>query len=160
MHLEMTLIDSAAQSARWVQKPFGNTRGFNPNWWVGSAKSPAVWCSVTDAAMGEVARAQVKTRSLVGVAYPTRRVPVGGATEIHLLEVREDLRRGCRGIGRAVVAMLEEAFPGPLLALSLDATSDGFWRRLGWNEHDHEDAAGRRAEGARPPANLFESVRS
>ncbi|MEN3268635.1 hypothetical protein [Pseudonocardia sp.] len=157
MHLEMTLLDAAAQSNRWVQKPFGITDGFNPTWWVGSAKGPAVWCSVADVALGEVARAQVKPRSFVGAAYPTRPLPAGGATEIDLLEVREHLRRSGLGIGRDVVAMIEEAFPGPYVALSLDATSDGFWRRLGWSEHDHGDAADARADGAKLAAVLFES---
>jgi hypothetical protein len=157
VHLEMTLLDAAAQSDGWVQKPFGITDGFKSTWWVGSAKGPAVWCSVADAALGEVARAQVKLRSFVGAAYPTRPLPAGGATEIDLLEVREDLRHGGLGIGRDVVAMIGAAFPGPYVALSLDATSDGFWRRLGWREHDHESAAAARADGARLPAVLFES---
>jgi hypothetical protein len=37
--------------------------------------------------------------------------------------------------------MIEEAFPGRFVALSRDETSDGFWRRVGWTEHDHVEAA-------------------
>jgi hypothetical protein len=71
--LHMTLLNATAKNHEWVQKPFVPTQGFNMTWWVGSAKGPVVWCMVTDPALGEVARAQIRPESRVGVAYPTRK---------------------------------------------------------------------------------------
>jgi len=79
----------------------------------------------------------------------------GGATEVDLLEVRADLRGTGLRLGSKAVALIEEAFPGPYVALSLNTNTDGFWRRIGWREHDHADAAEARADGARLPAQLF-----
>jgi hypothetical protein len=93
----------------------------------------------------------------VGEAYPTRRVPRGGATEIDLIEVRADLRGRGQGIGRSVLALIKKTFPGPYVALSLDENSDGFWRRVGWAEHDHPEAAEARARGGGVWAVLFET---
>jgi hypothetical protein len=145
-------------SARLFAKPFAATPGFNPVWWTyGDVRGPLAWCSVTDPDLGEIARAQIKLRSVVGEAYPTRPIPRGGATEIDLIEVRADLRGRGLGIGRSVLALIKEAFAGPYVALSLDEGSDGFWRRIGWAEHDHPDADEARACGAGVPAVLFET---
>jgi hypothetical protein len=145
-------------STRHAEKPFAVESGFNPAWWnTGLVKGPVAWCSARDLGVGEIARAQIKIRSFVGEAYPTRRIPRHGATEIDLIEVRVDLRGGGRAIGRSFVAMIKAEFPGPYVALSLDEGSDGFWRRLGWVEHDHPDAADHRARGGGVPAVLFET---
>lgn len=154
MHLEITRNDSP----RSAEKPFTATAGFNAGWWdTGLVRGPVAWCSARDPSAGEVARAQIKIRSFVGEAYPARRIPRNGATEIDLIEVRADLRGGGRAIGRNFLAMIMKKFPGPYVALSLDESSDGFWRRLGWVEYDHPDAAEFRARGGGVPAVLFET---
>lgn len=154
MQIEITRHDST----RPAEKPFMAAVGFNAAWWnIGLVKGPIAWCSARDPKAGEIARAQIKIRSFTGEAYPSRHIPPNGATEIDFLEVRVDLRGGGRAIGRSFLAMIKEEFPGPYVALSLDESSDGFWRRLGWVEHDHPEAAEYRARGGGVPAVLFET---
>jgi hypothetical protein len=68
-----------------------------------------------------------------------------------------DLRGTGLNLGSETLALIAEAFPGPYVALSLNTDSDGFWRGVGWHEHDHADAAAARADGAPLPAQLFAS---
>jgi hypothetical protein len=88
--------------------------------------------------------AKVKPWSRAGVEYPTYSIPSDGATEIDLIEVRQDLRGTGHHYGCAAVNCLVEAFGTPAIAMSLDEDSDGFWRALGWQEHVHEEADGHR----------------
>jgi GNAT superfamily N-acetyltransferase len=134
-------LDTDVLTDGWVVSPFTLDDRFSDRWWQGSLRGPASWLSFFEGA-DEVARAKVKVNSLLGAAYPTWTVPSAGATEIDLLEVREG-RRG-RGIGEQVVADIVDRFPPPYVAMSLDETSNGFWRRLGWLEHSHEDDDGHR----------------
>lgn len=114
-----------------------------------------------DPGHGEVARAELRLNSDVGVAYPTYAIPYGGATEILLLQVRDDLTsrslsgRGLR-VGEASVARIRETMPGPFVALSRGPDTDGFWRRqIGWQEHDHADRPGQWEHDAMLPMQLF-----
>lgn len=136
MTLEMERVDDL----RWrgkAQRPFDKIAGFTSDWWSGVVSVPVSWCWVIDPIHGEVARAELRHESRVGGAYPTWEIPAEGALQIHLLEVRDDLRRS--GIGLRTLAMIQERFDGPYVALSRDEDSDGFWRRSGWREHDHEE---------------------
>lgn len=156
VQLDMTLLNPLARYNERVQKPFESTPGFDTSWWVfGYEKGPVVWCTVTDAARGEVARAQVRLASRTGAAYPTWRIPATGATEIERLEVRTDLQRSGLRIGSKTLALIREEFPAPFFALSLDTHTDGFWRHVRWREHDHAEAATARADGRPLPAQLF-----
>lgn len=155
MPLRIAELTPEALGDEWIRKPFTDADGFSVDWWVGLAVGPLRFFSFFDDLLGEVARAQVKVASDAGERYPTRPFPELEATEIALLEVRKDLRSGGHGIGRAVVAALERMFAPPYLAVSRDASSDGFWRHLGWSEHVHEETEELRAEGAELPSLLF-----
>jgi len=140
VNLTLTILEGAPLYGERVTKPFTPNPGFNDEWWLGDEKSPLVFCSFTTDARGEVARAQIKLRSTLGVAYPTYARPQFGSTEVDRLEVRTDLRG--QGLGREVMARLLAEFPRPCIALSLDERSDPFWRSLGWTEHPHPDPRG------------------
>lgn len=139
MTLRLTELSVVPVVDEWVQKPFEPTEGFTTEWWVGMGRAPAHWLRADHDTLGEVARILVRLASGVGIAYPTRPVPPSGATEIDLLEVRMDLQQTKRGIGRAVVGLVQDRFPGPYVAISRDADSDKFWRGLDWVEHAHEE---------------------
>lgn len=146
--LDLSLLDAAPIADEWVEKPFAETDGFSTLWWVGSAKGPLTFCVFTDEVLGEVARAEISLYSDTGERYPTYSLPSSGATEIGLLEVRDGLKG--RSIGRHVVDCIRAKFPGPYIAVSLDNRSDRFWRSLGWTEHQRDDFADARPDGARP----------
>lgn len=146
--LTLSIREGAPAYAEWLSKPFQDHPGFTSQWWIGEAKGPLVFCSFAEDTLGEVARAQLRPHSAVGVAYPAWSRPLAGSTEIDLLEVRVDLQE--RGIGRAAVDLLIAGFPAPAVALSLDSRSDGFWRSIGWTPYEHEDAAEYRTDGPRP----------
>ena len=74
--------------------------------------------------------------------YTSWKCPVGGGTEIDLIEVRIDLRRSDRRYGRQAVEEIAHSYGHPVVAMSLDETSDGFWRSLGWASHAHPDEDG------------------
>ncbi len=139
--LKLSLLEGAPLVDEWISRPFTHDPGFNDSWWLGDAKGPLVFCIFTSDGHGEVARAAIKLRSTLGVAYPTYARPQHGATEIDRLEVRTDLR-GQRFGHEAVDRLLVE-FPRPCIALSLDDRSDRFWRSLGWTEHPHPHNGGR-----------------
>src|SRR5690348_8826455 len=130
MILRLSRLEGAPLAGEWITKPFRQNPGFSGSWWLGDAKGPLVFCSLTTDDHGEVARAQIKLRSTLGVAYPTYTRPPLGSTEIDLVEVRSDLRG--RGLGHEVVDGLLVEFPPPHIACSLDERSNDFWRSLGW----------------------------
>lgn len=150
--LRLSLLEGTPIFRDHVGKPFTHHPGFADSWWIGDAKAPVVFCSFTTELFGEVARAQLRPNSDMGMAYPTYRRPPAGATEIDLFEVRTDLQG--HGIGREAVARVLEEFPGICIALSLNKRSDGFWQSLGWSGHTHEDAEEYHTEGP-GPALLF-----
>jgi hypothetical protein len=144
LNLIVVVVSSAQTRGIRVSPDFSDDPRFRPFWWAGSMpEGPVSWCSLLDGDT-EVARAKVKPRSGLGVAYPTYRAPPEGATEIDLIEVRIDLQRSHRGYGRAAVTSLVKSFGAPAVAMSLDEESDGFWRALGWAEHGHEEDDGHR----------------
>lgn len=140
MNLRLARLEGAPLRDEWTTKPFTQNPGFNDRWWLGDAKGPLIFCSFTTDDDGEVARAQIKPNSTLGVAYPTYTQPQLDSTEIELLEVRTDLQG--RGLGHEVVDRLLVEFPPPYIALSLDRRSDYFWRSLGWTEHPHPNDRG------------------
>lgn len=118
---------------------FAHDSRFNVNWWHrGSAKSPVSYCRFMDE-REEVGRAKVLPGSHSYTGYPTWSCPEGGATEIDLIEIRPDLRQSDRRYGRRAVDAIAQAYGQPVIAMSLDETSDGFWRSLGWTAHRHPD---------------------
>ena len=144
MNLIVVVVSSAQTLRKRASPDFVDDPRFRPWWWTGSmAEGPVSWCSLM-AGDTEVARAKVKPRSRLGVAYPTYRLAPEGATDIDLIEVRIDLQRSNRGYGRAAVTSLVKSFGAPAVAMSLDEESDEFWRALGWAEHVHEEDDGHR----------------
>jgi hypothetical protein len=140
VNLRLSILEGASLSFNRTTKPFMQTCGFNDDWWVGTAKRPVVFCSITTDPEGEVARAQIRPHSPLGAAYPTYMRSRRDWTEIDLLEVRADLRD--LGFGHAVVGRLLPEFPSPCIAASLNGWSDRFWRSLGWAEHAHPNERG------------------
>ncbi|MEV0271441.1 hypothetical protein AB0H43_21905 [Hamadaea sp. NPDC050747] len=115
---------------------------FNTSWWCsGSAKSPVSYCRFLDGDV-EVARAKVFPGAGEYRGYTSWACPVDGATEIDLIEVRFDLRRSDRRYGRQAVEEIAHRYGQPVVAMSLDETSDGFWRSLAWTAHLHPDDEG------------------
>jgi hypothetical protein len=87
----------------------------------------------------EVGRAKILPGSRSYAGYETSLCPRGGATEIDLIEIRRDLRRSGRPYGARAVQAIAQTYGEPLIALSLDEMSDGFWRSLRWTAHNHPD---------------------
>lgn len=142
LKLIVVVVSSAQTRGIRAYPDYSDDPRFRPSWWAGSMpEGPVSWCSLL-AGETEVARAKVKPRSQLGVAYPSYHVPPDGATEIDLIEVRIDLQRSERGYGRAAVTSLVKSFGAPAVAMSLDEESDGFWRALRWAEHVHEEDDG------------------
>lgn len=139
--MRLSILEAESRSEEWIRKPFEQSPSFNDSWWLGNAKGPLVFCSFTTGACGEVARAQIRLDSQLGVAYPSYIRPRLGSSEIDLLEVRTDLR-GQR-YGHEVVDLLLAEFPSPCIAHSLDTNSNRFWRSLGWTEHPHPNSSGK-----------------
>ena len=112
---------------------------FNSSWWSrGSAKSPVSYCRFLDGDE-EVARAKVLPGCGEYRGYTSWACPPGGVTEIDLIEVRVDIRMTDRRYGRQAVAEIAHHYGQPVVAMSLDESSDGFWRSLGWTAHSHPD---------------------
>jgi hypothetical protein len=110
---------------------------FNFNWWhSGSAKSPVSFCRFLDGEE-EVGRAKVLPGAGTYSGYTTWSCPPGGVTEIDLIEIRPDLRG--HGLGGRAVHEIGLHYGEPIVAMSLDHTSDPFWRSLGWTGHSHPD---------------------
>lgn len=112
---------------------------FNRDWWSRySAKSPLSYCRfVVDGE--EIGRAKILPESGFYTGYTTWSCPARGVTEIDLIEIRLDLRRSRSHYGREAVAAIGRAYGYPVVAMSLDETSDRFWRSLGWTAHTHPD---------------------
>lgn len=129
--------------ARQQEHGYPDFRGderFNPLWWrSGSAESPVSYCRFLDDGE-EVARAKIFPGSGEYRGYTSWVCPLGGATEIDLIEVRIDLQRSDRRYGRRAVEEIADHYGQPVVAMSLDETSDGFWRSLGWTAHIHPDS--------------------
>ncbi|HMM94394.1 hypothetical protein [Phycicoccus sp.] len=112
---------------------------FNPTWWAsGSAKSPVSYCRFLDEGE-EIGRAKILPGSRAYAGYTTWSCPQAGATEIDLIEIRPDLRRSGNRYGRQAVVAIGRTYGQPVIAMSLDETSDLFWRSLGWRAHTHPD---------------------
>ncbi len=73
------------------------------------------------------------------LGYTSWSCPQGGATEIDLIEVRVDLGKSDHRYGRRAVDLIAQHYGPPLVAMSLDETSDPFWRSLAWTAHTHPD---------------------
>lgn len=143
MALSFEVVTESLSSRREHVIPvFAKDARFNPSWWSsGSAKSPVSYCRFLDGDE-EVVRAKVLPGSGEYRGYTSWACPVGGGTEIDLIEVRIDLRRSDRRYGRQAVEEIAHHYGQPVVAMSLDETSDGFWRSLGWTPHVHPDDEG------------------
>jgi hypothetical protein len=53
--------------------------------------------------------------------------------------VRVDLRKSGQRHGRRAVDLIAQHHGHPVVAMSLDETSDAFWRSLAWTPHTHPD---------------------
>lgn len=133
------VVESRSLLREHVTPDFFEDPRFNPSWWSwGSAKSPVSFCRFLDGDI-EVARAKVLPGCGEYGGYTSWDCPRGGATEIDLIEVRVDLRSSDSRYGRQTVAEIAQHFGEPVVAMSLDETSDGFWQALGWTAHFHPD---------------------
>ena len=147
------VAESLSRRREHVFPSFELDARFNSSWWSrGSAKSPVSYCRLLDGGE-EVARAKVLPGCGEYRGYASWACPAGGVTEIDLIEVRVDLRMSHRGYGRQAVVEIAHHFGQPVIAMSLDETSDGFWRSLGWTAHFHSDV-----DGYRSYRTLFSSV--
>jgi hypothetical protein len=84
-------------------------------------------------------RAKILPGSGEYLGYTSWSCPVGGVTEIDLIEIRIDLRRSIHHYGRRAVEAIGLTFGQPIVAMSRDETSDPFWRSLRWTAHTHPD---------------------
>lgn len=135
-----------------ISKPYADDTRFNTSWWSGVTRPPAVFCSFVSTEHGEVARALIRPDAPLGGPYPTYERRHLSTTDIDMFEVRPDMRE--HGFGVEALGLLAARFPKPLGALSLDKTSDGFWRKIGWTEHPHAGADPGHPSG-RGLSNLF-----
>lgn len=140
----MTLLlevvaESLSQRREHVYPHYEEDSRFSPHWWRdGSAKSPVSYCRLLDGDE-EVGRAKILLGSGSYPGYTTWSCPPGGVTEIDLIEIRPDLRRSDKRYGRQAVQAIAQRYGHPMVAMSLDETSDIFWRSLGWTAHSHPD---------------------
>lgn len=140
MALSLEVITESLSARREHVIPhFEQDARFNFSWWhAGSAKSPVSYCRFLDDGE-EVARAKVLPRSGEYRGYMSWACPRGGVTEIDLIEVRVDLRNSGLRYGRRAVDLIAQHYGDPVVAMSLDETSDAFWRSLAWTPHAHPD---------------------
>lgn len=145
----MTLVlevvtESLSQKREHVIPGFQRDPRFNPAWWHrGGATSPVSYCRFLESGE-EVGRAKVFPAAHSYRGYTTWNCPPRGATEIDLIEIRADLRRSHYRFGRQAVEGIGRAYGRPVIAMSLDETSDRFWEALGWTAHTHPDGFGYR----------------
>lgn len=133
------VAESLSPRREHVYPNFETDSRFDPSWWsTGSARSPVSYCHLFDGDE-EVSRAKVLPGSGEYLGYVSWGCPPGGVTEIDLIEVRVDLRVPGRRYGQNTVAQIALHYGQPVVAMSLDETSDGFWRSLGWTAHFHPD---------------------
>lgn len=133
------VTESLTSRREHVIPDFEKDARFNPTWWHrGSAKSPVSYCRFLDN-HEEVGRAKILLGSRSYTCYTTWSCPPAGVTEIDLIEIRADLRRSEEHFGRQAVAAIGLTYGQPVIAMSLDETSDPFWIALGWTSHTHPD---------------------
>lgn len=133
------VAESLTHQRGHVYPRFDRDSRFHPDWWRrGSPRSPVSYCRFTDDG-DEVGRAKILPKSGVYAAYPTWSCPTGGVTEIDFIEIRPDFRRSGRHYGSAAVEAIGQTYGQPIVAMSLDETSDRFWRSLGWVAHTRPD---------------------
>ncbi|MCZ3390025.1 MAG: hypothetical protein LH645_13145 [Actinomycetia bacterium] len=140
MVLALEIVAESLSARRELVTPdFGQDPRFDFSWWHrGSAKSPVSYCRAVDDGE-EVARAKVLPRSGHYRGYTSWTCPHAGVAEIDLIEVRDDLRKSGRRYGMRVVELIAQHYGQPVVAMSLNATSDPFWHSLGWTAHTHPD---------------------
>lgn len=133
------VTECLTQQSEQVYAQFDEDARFNLDWWRGgSATSPVSFCRFVEGEE-EVGRAKILPRAGIYAGYTTWSCPSGGTTEIDLIEIRPDLRRSGRHYGSRAVNAIGELYGHPVVAMSLDETSDLFWRSLGWVAHSHPD---------------------
>jgi GNAT superfamily N-acetyltransferase len=152
MELTLEILPGVPVIDGIISKPYADDNRFNTSWWRGETRPPAVFCSFVSAKHGEVVRALIRPEARLGGPYPTYERRHTTTTEIDLFEVRPDMRD--RGFATEALELLADQFPRPLGGLSLNKTSDGFWRKIGWTEHPHEEADPDHPSG-RGLSNLF-----
>lgn len=131
MALVLQVVTECLVHGEHVSPDYVDDARFNPTWWHrGHAKSPVSYCRLLDGAE-EVARAKVLPGSVDYSGYPTWTCPPADATEIELIEVRPDLRPSGLQYGTQAVRAIGRTYGQPVIAMSLDQTSDDFWRSLG-----------------------------
>ncbi|EGD41661.1 hypothetical protein NBCG_04032 [Nocardioidaceae bacterium Broad-1] len=140
MALSLEVVtESWSAKTEHVTPDFEHDPRFDSSWWhAGSAKSPVSYCRFLDDG-DEVARAKVLPRSGEYRGYTSWSCPQGGVTEIDLIEVRNDLRKTGQRYGTRAVDLIGQHFGRPIVAMSLDETSDPFWGSLAWTPHTHPD---------------------
>lgn len=145
MMLVLDVVTERLSSHRERVVPdFERDARFNSTWWrSGSAKSPVSYCRFLDDGQ-EIGRAKILPGSHSYAGYKSWSCPPAGVTEIDLIEIRPDLRRSEKRYGRQAVEVIGMTYGQPVIAMSLDETSDPFWRSLGWTTHTHPDGDGYR----------------
>ena len=135
MTLRLQVVTESALRGQRVYPKFEQDQRFHPNWWRnGCANSPVSYCRFLDNG-DEVGRAKILPGSHSYTGYQTWCCPPDGATEIALIEIRQDLRRSERRYGSSAVRAIGRRYGHPVTAMSLNEMTDGFWRSLGWREH-------------------------
>lgn len=131
--------ESLSTRREHVSPEFEKDLRFDFAWWhVGSAKSLVSYCRFLDDAE-ELARAKVLPRAGEYRGYTSWSCPRGGVTEIDLIEVRIDLRKSGHHYETRAVELIARRYGRPIVAMSLDETSDRFWRSLAWTPHADPD---------------------
>lgn len=139
MTLELEVVAESLVPGEHVTPAYDEDDRFNHTWWHdGTAKSPVSYCALREDGE-EVARAKILPASRAYGGYTTWTCPPAGATEIDLIEVRQDLRGSEKQYGRHAVLAIVAKYGRPVMAMSLDEASDGFWEALGWTAHRHPD---------------------
>lgn len=138
MPLDLQVVAESLSPRRdHVTPGYEQDPGFEWSWWhSGSAKSPVSYCRFLDGGV-EVARAKVLPGAGEYKGYTSWSCPWGGVTEIDLFEVRVNLHG--RGYGTMAVNEIIRHYGAPVVAMSRDESSDGFWHSLGWTAHTHPD---------------------
>ena len=135
------VAEAPSQQREAVYPRFEDDPRFDREWWRSpSMKSPVSYCRFLDDDE-EVGRAKILTNAGIYGGYTTWSCPPGGTTEIDLIEIRTDLRRSYKRYGWHLVEAICRTYGTPAVAMSLDDTSDGFWRSIGWTAHTHPDGS-------------------
>lgn len=140
MTFELEVVtESTIRKRGDVYPAFDQDLRFDPDWWHrGSVASPVSFCRFLDHGE-EVGRAKILLEAGEYGGYTSWSCPAGGVTEIDLIEIRADLRRSAHRYGRRAVEAIGQVYGYPIVAMSLDETSERFWRSLGWTAHTDPD---------------------